>query len=87
MAVDRGDHRLEEIGAAQDGGAELLAVGDEPLLPLADGLGVRIIKGMVVPRSPPAENAWVPAPVSSTTQMLGCPARSLNAIAPFSRVR
>ena len=30
---------------------------------------MRIIKGIVVPRSPPEEKAWSPAPVSNTTRM------------------
>jgi hypothetical protein len=36
----------------------------------------RIIKGMSVPRSPPAEKACVPAPVTTTTRTLSSVATS-----------
>ena len=72
VAVDGRNDGLEEIGPAQDGGRRAAAGRRRSVLPTRPRVrGVRIISGMVVPRSPPAEKAWSPAPVSSTTRMLG----------------
>lgn len=78
VTVDGRDNGFEEGRVAQDRGVELPTVGGEALLPLADGGRVRIISGMVLPRSPPDEKAWSPAPVSSTTRTSGSFAASAH---------